>query len=58
VAVELVPCDQAECGGGAPLVGRGPDEFPCRVLRLGIRRYLIPTADLLLTIGIEASAAG
>jgi hypothetical protein len=27
--------------------------FPCRVLRLG-NRYLIPTADLLRTLGVEA----
>jgi len=34
------------------LIQRG--EFPCRVLRLG-RRYLIPTAELLKTIGLPAA---
>jgi len=35
------------------LVRRG--EFPCRVIRLG-NRYLVPTADLLTTLGIEPGA--
>jgi len=30
------------------------DEFPSRVIRLGNRRYVIPTADLLRVIGIDA----
>ena len=28
------------------------DEFPCRVLRMGTR-YLVPTADLLRTLGLS-----
>jgi excisionase family DNA binding protein len=34
------------------LVRRG--DFPSRVIRLGSRRYVIPTADLLRVIGIDA----
>ena len=34
------------------LIRRG--EFPSRVIRLGSRRYVIPTADLLRVIGIDA----
>jgi excisionase family DNA binding protein len=30
------------------------DEFLSRVLKLGNRRYVIPTADLLRAIGIDA----
>jgi hypothetical protein len=31
-------------------------EFPCRVLRVG-RRYIVPTADLLVLLGMPAAAA-
>jgi excisionase family DNA binding protein len=34
------------------LIRRG--EFPSRVIKLGSRRYVIPTADLLRVIGIDA----
>jgi excisionase family DNA binding protein len=34
------------------LIRRG--EFPSRVIRLGNRRYVIPAADLLRVIGIDA----
>jgi excisionase family DNA binding protein len=30
------------------------DQFPSRVIKLGNRRYVIPTADLLRVIGIDA----
>jgi excisionase family DNA binding protein len=33
------------------LIRRG--EFPSRVIRLGRRRYVIPTADLLRVIGVD-----
>ncbi len=33
------------------------DQFPCRVLRVGTR-YLVPTADLLRTLGIPPDANG
>jgi hypothetical protein len=32
------------------------DQFPCRVLRLGTR-YLVPTADLLRTLGLPTDSA-
>jgi excisionase family DNA binding protein len=34
------------------LIRRG--EFPSRVIKLGNRRYVIPTADLLRVIGVDA----
>jgi hypothetical protein len=33
------------------------DQFPCRIIRVG-KRYLVPTADLLRTLGVAADASG
>lgn len=35
------------------LIRRG--EFPCPVLRLGNRRYVIPTTELLRVVGIDTN---